>query len=492
MDFIASDRSCLDWTGDCLLIGLLEESLPLTGILSDLNDQVSGMLQTLIEEEAFEGKIGTTAITRLGPNASVKKIGVVGLGSSDYMDLEGLRKGAAIAARTAQKARCKSLGISFPVWNNGQALTVQAITEGATLALNKDNRFKSEPDKNKVDLEQIHLLSFAGEEEAIAKAKLVCEGVVLARELVAAPPNVVTPEKLAETAAEIAQESGLQLEVLEREQCEELGMGADLGVAQASELPPKFIHLTYTPSGTIKRKLAVIGKGLTFDSGGLNLKPSGSGIEMMKIDMGGAAAVLGAAKAIAQIKPAGVEVHFISAATENMVSGHAMHPGDILTASNGKTIEVNNTDAEGRLTLADALVFAEKLNVDAIVDLATLTGACVVALGDDIAALFSQDDDLSTALSTAAKLSGEKMWQMPMEEKYFEGLKSVVADMKNTGPRAGGSITAALFLKQFVKATPWAHIDVAGPVWTDKENGYNNPGATGYGVRMLVEWIVGM
>ena len=230
MDFIASDRSCLDWTGDCLLIGLLEESLPLTGILSDLNDQVSGMLQTLIEEEAFEGKIGTTAITRLGPNASVKKIGVVGLGSSDNVDLEGLRKGAAIAARTAQKARCKSLGISFPVWNNSQALTVQAITEGATLALNKDNRFKSEPDKNKVDLEQIHLLSFAGEEEAIAKAKLVCEGVVLARELVAAPPNVVTPEKLADTAAEIAQESGLQLEVLEREQCEELGMPLLLSV----------------------------------------------------------------------------------------------------------------------------------------------------------------------------------------------------------------------------------------------------------------------
>lgn len=489
MDFIASDRSCLDWTGDCLLIGLLEESLPLTGILSDLNDQVFGMLQTLIEEEAFEGKAGTTAIARLGPDASVKKIGIVGLGSSDNMDLEGLRKGAAIAARTAQKARCKSLGISFPVWNNSQALTVQAITEGATLALNKDNRFKSEPDKNKVELEQVHLLSFAGEDEAIAKAKQVCEGVVLARELVAAPPNVVTPEKLADTAAEIAKEGGLHLEVLEREQCEELGMGAYLGVAQASDLPPKFIHLTYTPSGTVKRKLAVIGKGLTFDSGGLNLKPAGSGIEMMKVDMGGAAAVLGAAKAIAQIKPANVEVHFISAATENMVSGHAMHPGDILTASNGKTIEVNNTDAEGRLTLADALVFAEKLNVDAIVDLATLTGACVVALGDDIAALFSQDDDLSAALIAAAKTSGEKMWQMPMEEKYFEGLKSVVADMKNTGPRAGGSITAALFLKQFVKETPWAHIDVAGPVWTDKENGYNNPGATGYGVRMLVEWI---
>ena len=472
-------------------MGLSEESLPLTGILSDLDKKVAGLLQILIEEESFEGKLGSTAITRLSPGSDVKKIGVVGLGSSAGMDLEGLRKGAAIAARTAQKAKCKSLAISFPVWNNSQSLTAQALTEGAALALNKDNRFKSEPDKNTTELDQVHLLSFSGEDAAVEKAKLVCEGVVLARELVAAPPNVVTPQKLADTATEIANAHGLSLEILEREQCEKLGMGAYLGVAQASDLPPKFIHITYKPSGKAKRKLAIIGKGLTFDSGGLNLKGGGSGIEMMKIDMGGAAAVLGAAKAIAQIKPADVEVHFISAATENMISGHAMRPGDVLTASNGKTIEVNNTDAEGRLTLADALVFADKLGVDAVIDLATLTGACVVALGDDIAALFSQDDELSQSLSHAAKTSGEKMWPMPMEEKYFEGLKSVVADMKNTGPRAGGSITAALFLKQFVKETPWAHIDVAGPVWSDKENGYNNPGATGYGVRMLVEWVTG-
>jgi leucyl aminopeptidase len=268
-------------------------------------------------------------------------------------------------------------------------------------------------------------------------------------------------------------------------------MGAFLGVAQASDLPPKFIHLTYTPAGTPRRKLAIIGKGLTFDSGGLNIKGAGSGIEMMKTDMGGAGATLGAAKAIAQIQP-DVEVHFISAATENMISGHAIHPGDILTASNGKTIEINNTDAEGRLTLADALVFAEKLGVDAIVDLATLTGACVVALGDDIAGLWSPSDAIAQELTQAGALAGEKIWQMPIEEKYFEGLKSGIADMKNTGPRAGGAITAALFLKQFVKETPWAHLDVAGPVWADKENGYNSAGATGYGVRTLVNWVLGL
>jgi len=206
--------------------------------------------------------------------------------------------------------------------------------------------------------------------------------------------------------------------------------------------------------------------------------------------MGGSAAVLGAARAIAEIRPAGLEVHVIVASCENMISGGAIHPGDVLTASNGKTIEINNTDAEGRLTLADALVFADQLGVDAIVDLATLTGACVVALGEDIAGLWSPNEDLAVELMQAAQTAGEKLWKMPMEDKYFEGLKSVVADMKNTGPRSGGAITAALFLKQFVKDTAWAHLDVAGPVWADKENSYNSAGATGFGVRTLVSWVL--
>jgi leucyl aminopeptidase len=314
-------------------------------------------------------------------------------------------------------------------------------------------------------------------------------GVVLARELVSAPANIVTPPVMAETAEAIANEFGLELQILEQADCEKLGMGAFLGVAKASDIPPKFIHLTYRPTGSPRKKLGIIGKGLTFDSGGLNIKGAGSGIEMMKTDMGGAAATLGAAKAIAQLKP-DVEVHFISAVTENMISGHAMRPGDILTASNGKTIEVNNTDAEGRLTLADALVYVDKLGLDAMIDLATLTGACVVALGEEIAGMWTENEALATAFTQAAETAGEKFWRMPMEEKYFEGMKSVVADMKNTGPRMGGAITATLFLKQFVKDTPWMHLDVAGPVWTDKENGYNNAGGTGFAVRSLVNWVL--
>jgi leucyl aminopeptidase len=374
------------------------------------------------------------------------------------------------------------------VWNQAPDATAGAIAEGILLALHKDNRFKSEPEDKETQLERVDLLGLAGQEEAITRAQFLSSGVILARELVAAPPNECTPITMAQTAQAIASNHNLQLEILEQEECEKLGMGAFLGVAKASDMPPKFIHLTYTPEGTPRRKLAIIGKGLTFDSGGLNIKGAGSGIETMKMDMGGAAATFGAAKAIGQLKP-DVEVHFISAVTENMISGHAMHPGDILKASNGKTIEVNNTDAEGRLTLADALVFAEKLGVDAIVDLATLTGACVIALGDDIAGLFTPDDTVAQELLQASEKAGEKLWRMPMEEKYFEGIKSPIADLKNTGPRPGGSITAALFLKQFIQETPWAHLDIAGPVWTDKENGVNNSGATGYGVRTLVNWV---
>ena len=490
MEFYASNTPLLDWTGDALIIGLSEDALPLSGSLTELNDRLSGLLQDLIDEVEFTGKDGASAITRVGAGATIRKLGLVGLGATAAITPETLRRAAAAAARLAKKDRCASLGLSMPLVQDDAALTTQVLAEGASLALHQDNRFKSEDNSNgKVNLEQIHLLGLGGYDSSLRTAQAICDGIILARELVSAPANVVTPEALAQAAADIAAAHGLELEVLDQEQCEALGMGAYLGVAKASELPPKFIHLTYKPAGTPTRKLAIVGKGLTFDSGGLNIKVTGSGIEMMKIDMGGAAATLGAAKAIAQLKP-NAEVHFISAATENMISGRALRPGDILTASNGKTIEVNNTDAEGRLTLADALVFAEKLGVDAIVDLATLTGACIVALGDDIAGLFTENEDLAAAIATAATAAGEKFWRLPMEEKYFDGLKSIVADMKNTGPRPGGSITAALFLKQFVTSTPWVHLDVAGPVWTEKENGYNNPGGTGFGVRTLVQWVL--
>ncbi|MGF1588623.1 MAG: leucyl aminopeptidase [Pleurocapsa sp.] len=488
MQIKATNTALLDWTGDLLAVGILEGETKLSGDLAKLDEKLTGTIAELIADEEFEGKSGISAVCRVGGKNPVRKIALVGLGKTSDLTIDSWRNAAAAIARLAKKE--KTLAISLPPSSEPASEVAQAMTEAIILALHEDNRFKSEPESKEPKLETIDLIGLAGQESAIAKAQTIASGVIFARELVNAPANQVTPVTMAETAQQLAQEYGLEVKILEQEDCAkfEQGMGAYLGVGQASEIPPKFIHLTYKPQGTARRKVAIVGKSVTFDSGGLNLKPSGSGIETMKMDMGGGAATLGAAKAIAQLKP-DVEVHFICAATENMISGKAMHPGDVLKASNGKTIEVNNTDAEGRLTLADALVYAEKLEVDAIVDLATLTGACIVALGNDIAGLWSTDDTLIEEMKTAAKLAGEKFWQLPIEEKYFEGLKSQIADLKNTGPRAGGSITAALFLKQFIKETPWMHLDVAGPVWTDSPSGVNNKGATGFPVRTLVNWV---
>ncbi len=487
MDIQAVDTSPLAWTGEALAVGLSAADLELTGDWTALDDRWDGALSEAIASGQVDGKAGNSAVLRLGRTSPVRKLIVVGLGDPEALTLDSLRGASASAGRLAKAAKVKDLGLSLPTVDTAE-VTTQALAEGLRLALHSDQRFKSESDETAPPA-TITLLGLGAQAAALARAEAIAAGTILARELVAAPANAVTPLTLAATAQELAADYGLGLEILEGEDCERLGMGAFLGVAQASDLPPKFIHLTYKPEGTPRRKLAIIGKGLTFDSGGLNIKGAGSGIETMKMDMGGAGATLGVARAIAALKP-DVEVHFISAVTENMISGRALRPGDILTASNGKTIEVNNTDAEGRLTLADALVFADKLGVQAMVDLATLTGACIVALGDEIGGLWSPDAELAAQLQAAAQVAGEKFWTMPLEEKYFEGLKSPIADMKNTGPRAGGSITAALFLKQFVTTTPWAHLDIAGPVWADKESGVNNAGATGFPVRTLVHWAL--
>jgi leucyl aminopeptidase len=502
-----------DWSGDGLAIALFqqdgEDANVLSAALIDLDTQkLAGTLQEIVAETEFKGEAGSTANARVGANAAIRKVMLIGLGEPSKAAEDTWRKAAAQAAKWGNQAKCKSLALAVPLYNQDEALTTQSLSEGILLAMHQDKRFKSKSDgksdtnatngaKAEIKLEQIDLLGLASPaaRDGLEKAQKICSGAIAARELVSAPANVVTPITLAETASAIAAtyKDCMSVKILEKEECEALGMGAFLGVAQASDLPPKFIHLTYKPEGndSPKHKLAIIGKGITFDSGGLNIKAGvGSSIEMMKTDMGGAAATLGAASAIAQLRPSEIEVHFIIAACENMISGKAIHPGDILTASNGKTIEVNNTDAEGRLTLADALVYADKLGVDAIVDLATLTGACVVALGDSIAGLWSTSEELADQIQSASQKAGEKFWRMPLEEPYFEQFKSVVADFKNTGSRAGGSITASLFLKQFVDKTPaWAHLDIAGPVWTEKENGYLNAGGTGYPVRTLVNLI---
>ena len=487
MQISAISKEINEWSGSVLIAGILEGTIE--SQINSFNPIIKDtFLSRRFDEAKFEGKkcqiLSIELIER-----KIKKIIFIGLGKAENLRIEDLRKAASTGVRQVLNYE-RELGISFPWDAFDPSSAASAVGEAVRLSSIKDLRFKSEP-KETTSIEVVELigLDVKSTELAISDINPICEGVKFARELVSAPPNFLTPYSMAKEAEKLANSFDLDLKILDRKECENLGMGAYLAVAKGSDLEPKFIHLKYSPK-TPKKKIVLVGKGLTFDSGGYNLKVGASQIEKMKYDMGGSASVLGAARAIAELKPNNIEVHFIVAACENMINGSALHPGDIITASNGKTIEVNNTDAEGRLTLADALVYACKLEPNAIVDLATLTGACVIALGDEIAGLWTNNDKLSGQLTKAAGQAGEGIWRMPMQDSYKSGINSSIADLQNTGPRPGGSITAALFLKEFVNSSiPWAHIDIAGTCWTEKDRDINPKGATGYGVRTLVNWI---
>lgn len=373
-------------------------------------------------------------------------------------------------------------------------MPVADMSTGFYSALYSDNRYRT-GDKIKKMAEMLESVSVVVEGElsdaaaaatAIESGKAIAKGVFMSKDIVNAPHNVLNSESLADVARKIAEESGgtITCTILGKEECEKRGMGAYLGVARGSETQPQFIHLTYTPkSGNVSKKVGIVGKGLLFDTGGYNIKTAM--MELMKFDCGGSAAVLGAAKAVGELAPEGVEAHFIVAACENMINDRAVVPSDVLTASNGVTIEIINTDAEGRLTLADALVYADKeVGCESIIELSTLTGACMVSLGTKVCGVWTSDDDLASDLSNVSKKTGEKSWRMPLEKEYNDQLKSKIADITNCGTRYGGAITAALFLENFVdKKKPFAHIDIAGPVWDDKV------GATGFGAKMVTEWV---
>ncbi len=485
MEISLTPSSLNEWDGSILIIGVFEGNFEEQ--LNDIDQDRKEILIKKLKEKKFNAKLGEI-LTFDFPDSNPNKLIFLGLGEEDSIEINHLRKASAIGARSCIGNDGK-LGILLPWEYVDNELAAKAVGEAIRLSLFKDLRFKSKADPaikpNKIELIGLNKSAV----KSLSNIPPICAGVELARELVGAPPNSLTPSKLAEKAILVSKEYDLEAKVLEKEDCEAKGMGAYLAVAQGSDLNPKFIHLIYKPDGPTTRRLAMVGKGLTFDSGGYNLKVGAAQIDLMKFDMGGSAAVIGAARAIGELRPKGIEIHFIVAACENMVNGSAVHPGDIVQASNGTTIEINNTDAEGRLTLADALVYACEVQPDAIVDLATLTGACVIALGDEIAGLWSNNNQLAQELIDASNTCGEGLWKMPLQKSYKEGLKSMLADIKNTGPRAGGSITAGLFLNEFVdESIPWAHIDIAGTVWTEKDRGIDPAGATGYGVRTLVEW----
>jgi leucyl aminopeptidase len=430
----------------------------------------------------FEGKPGESQPLLATDGSTVLAVGV---GDPAALDADVLRRAGAAVARASGPARSVAVTLtSAAAGRLDRTRASQAVVEGIALGGYRFTAHK--PEARPGCLESVFVVG--GTAVGVRRGRQVAEAVGWARDWVNEPPRDMTPRRLAALASDLAFDAGLDVDVWDTERIEQERLGALLGVAAGSAEPPRLIRLAYEPVGGGSATVALVGKGITFDSGGLSLKTA-DGMMTMKSDMGGAAAVIAAMGAIAALgSPARVVAY--ACCTENMPSGTAIHPGDVLTARNGRTIEVLNTDAEGRLVLADGLTLATEERPDAIIDLATLTGAQRVATGNEVAALLSNHDGLAAAVTAAAGRAGEPVWRLPLWPGYRGQLDSEVADLKNIGePRSAGTIVAALFLQEFVAGRPWAHLDIAAPAWSDRDDGWLTKGATGWGVRTLVELL---
>ena len=441
----------------------------------------SAWLDELRASGEFTGKPAELAVTYLPAGLAAKRLVIVGGGQRAKFDSAALRRAAGSTVRTVKQKSVKKLAW----WLDGG--DAESVTEGAILGNYETDRYKPSSDAKPLGAFVVATESGGTQlESAVARGRIIAEAQNFTRDLANEPANRLTPTILAERARAMAAEQGLECEVLDQDRMRQLGMGSLLGVAQGSAEPPALIIVRYRPAQGVSATdhLGLVGKGVTFDTGGISIKPS-EGMEKMKYDMSGGAAVLGAMRAIAQLKPA-IPVTALVPAVENMPGSKAQRPGDIVTSLSGKTIEVLNTDAEGRLILNDALTYAQKLGCTHLVDAATLTGAIVVALGYINIGAFTNNDAMLARVMAAAKAEGEKMWHMPLDEDYKELLKSPFADLANIGGRWGGAISAAWFLREFVDDTPWVHLDIAGTAWLEEGKPYMAKGPTGVCVRTFV------
>lgn len=483
---------------DLLVVNLFEGVKTAGRATGAVDKALGGLLSEVMRDEHFEGKESQTLLVHTHGKIPAKRVLVVGLGKQNEFTKEIVRRVTATSLKQARQVSAKrvaSLLHGAGVGGLDPEESARAMTEGSLLA---DYRYlKHKGEEVRKEEEKRSIAEFVIVERDTSKAKKAKRGVELgtieaeatiyARDLVNEPAAQLTPTKLAEEAKGLADGKLITAKILDRQACEKLGMGAFLGVAKGSDEEPKFIHLSYKPSKP-KKKVVLVGKGITFDTGGLSIKSS-KNMETMKIDMAGAAAVLAVFRALAKLE-APVEVHGVIAATENMPSGRALKPGDVLRVMNGKTIEVIDTDAEGRLTLADALSYGATLKPHAMIDLATLTGSCIAGLGEEVAGALGNNRELSESVKKAAEASGEMIWELPLVKQYEEAIKSKVADFKNAAGREGDVIKAALLLKEFVGETPWVHLDIAGPAWAEKETiAYIPEGGTGFGVRTLLHYL---
>ncbi len=490
MEFHFTTASPVDIECDVLVIGKFSDER-LGTLARKVDRSLSRQLSRVLEEGGVRGRLGETELLTTMSLISPRRVLLVGMGEKKGAGPDVARKAAIVAVK---KVRSFARRVAFALDLEQEPDVYEALMEGVLLGDYSFDKYKTSNDKRpgkglgRVDVVVGRLPTPEVEEEVVSTALTMAEATNFTRDLVNEPPVSLTPTALAEVAEELASECGLAVTVHDRDDMLREGMGGILAVNKGSSEPPKFIHLTYEPERRTRRSVAVVGKGITFDSGGLSLKPADS-MRTMKMDMAGAGAVLGVMKAVARLKPS-CRVHGLIPSTENMTGGAAYKVDDVIRILGGKTVEVVNTDAEGRIVLADALSYALRLKVDEIVDLATLTGACIVALGNYTAGLMGNDRTLLRRLARAAARAGEKVWELPLDEELRRQLDSDVADLKNVGSRWGGAITAALFLREFVAGTAWAHIDIAGPAFLEKGGDFYPKGATGFGVRTVTRYLL--
>jgi leucyl aminopeptidase len=474
---------------DLLVVPVPERTLEETSIRA-LDRRLKGRLQERIQKIKFVGTEGTSLLYSTAGVLSALHLLLIGLGKTADIDAETWRRAGARARREASALGVEEIGFFFsPERDTVDAAA--AIVEGALLASYQFTKYRSNA-KNPLAVKTLTLhkpglTRSSGMDQAVRAAEHAVGGVFLARDLINEPPSVTTARYLGEQAERHCHGRGLSVDVWGKKKIESMKLAGLLAVNRGSQEEPRFITIHYKPAGKPRKKIALIGKGITFDSGGLSLKPSKS-METMKLDMAGGAAVIAAMSRLPVLRPA-VEVIGYIPTTDNLPGPNAQKPGDVIRYLNGKTIEVLNTDAEGRLILADALALAAKQKPDYMINLATLTGACMVALGTQVAGMFSNHAALADRIMRCAQESGEKLWQLPLVKEYREDIKSSVADIKNIGSGHGGAITAALILQEFVEEIPWAHLDIAGPAYTDRDIATCPKGGTGFGVRTLLRFL---
>ena len=479
----------------CLVLGMYEKGLG-SSLTKELNQQLGGLLRQAQQSGQFTGKLGEHILFQPTDRLAADRVLIVGLGKKASSSIETLRQASGNAMQQILKIKLKNAVFALPLNNvqkGGLTARIQATAEGILLSSYRYDRFlkpaetKSQKGPSRIILLIEDLRDKRPCEAALDRTQKLCRAVALSRDLVNAPGNIKSPAFLVEQAQQAAEESSLRCTALDRAELTQEGFGALLGVAQGSQREPYLIVLEHKGGDTKAPPVALVGKGVVFDAGGISLKPAEK-MDEMKMDMAGGAAVIGAMLAASLLKLP-INVIGLVPTVENLPSGTAYRPGDILTSLSGQTVEVLNTDAEGRLILADALTYAKRFKPQAVIDVATLTGACIIALGHQATAILGNDQNLVNSLVAAGLDCGERLWQLPLWEEYEEQIKSSVADMKNVGGRPAGTITAAAFLKKFAGEFRWAHLDIAGTAWRDKDQPYIPKGGTGVGVRLLINFL---